>query len=150
MISDQQLSELNSALIVAQSDTAKAKARYERIQQIVQNGQSDAVVADVLDSAVSNELRQKYLTASKLEADISNRLGKGHIRAVQLRAEMKEYERLMFEELSRYQESYKSEYDVAQARENSLTDSVSKARGESALAGETGVQLRAGAFCRLV
>ncbi|WFR97748.1 polysaccharide biosynthesis tyrosine autokinase [Rhizobium tumorigenes] len=142
LISDQQLSELNSALIVAQSDTAKTKARYERIQQIVQNGQSDAVVADVLDSAVSNELRQKYLTASKLEADISNRLGKGHIRAVQLRAEMKEYERLMFEELSRYQESYKSEYDVAQARENSLTDSVAKARGESALAGETGVQLR--------
>lgn len=142
LISDQQLSELNSQLLIAQSDTARAKARYERIQQIVQNGQSDAVITDVLDSAVSNELRQKYLAASKLEADISNRLGENHIRAVQLRAEMKEYERLMFEELSRYQESYKSEYDVAQARENALTDSVAKARGESAAAGETGVQLR--------
>ena len=142
LISDQQLSELNSALIVAQSETAKAKARYARIQQIVQSGQSDAVITDVLDSAVSNELRQKYLTASKLEADISGRLGEDHIRAVQLRAEMKEYERLMFEELSRYQQSYKSEYDVAQARENALADNVEKARGESAIAGETGVQLR--------
>ncbi|MBO9099404.1 MULTISPECIES: polysaccharide biosynthesis tyrosine autokinase [unclassified Rhizobium] len=142
LISDQQLSELNSALIVAHSDTSKAKARYDRIAQIVKNGQSNAVVTDILDSAVSNDLRQKYLTASKLEADISNRLGPNHVRAVQLRGEMQEYERLMFEELSRYQESYKSEYDVAQAREKDLAENVAKAKGESAVAGQTGVQLR--------
>lgn len=142
LISDQQLSELNSALLVAQSNTAQAKAKYDRISQIVKNGQSDAIVTDALDSVVSNDLRQKYLAASKLEADISARLGANHIRAVQLRGEMAEYERLMFEELSRYQQSYKSEYDVAQAREKDLTDSVAKARGESVVAGDTGVQLR--------
>jgi succinoglycan biosynthesis transport protein ExoP len=142
LISDQQLTELNSALLISQSDTAKAKARYERIKQIVDSGQSDAIITDVLDSSVANELRQKYLAASKLEADISSRLGPDHVRAVQLRAEMQEYRRLMFDELSRYQESYKSEYDVAQARETSLEASVEKARGESVIAGETGVQLR--------
>ena len=142
LISDQQLTELNSALIVAQAAAAQAKAKYERIQQIVKNGQSDAIITDVLGSSTSNDLRQKYLDASKLEADISNRLGPNHVRAVQLRQEMAEYRRLMFAELSRYEESYKSEYDVAQSRQNSLEESLAKSKVESALAGETGVQLR--------
>lgn len=142
LISDQQLTELNAQLIQSQADSAQAKAKYERIQQIVQSGQSDAIIGDVLASTTSNDLRQKYLDASKLEADISNRLGPNHIRAVQLRQEMGEYRRLMFEELSRYEQSYKSEYDVALSRQTSLEESLAKAKGESAVAGETGVQLR--------
>ncbi len=142
LIADQQLSELNSALIVAQSDTAKAQARLQRIQQIIASGQSDAIVTDVLDSSISNELRQKYLDASKREAEIASRLGSNHIQAVRLRAEMGEYKRLMFEEVNRIAESYKSDLDVAKAREKSLTDSVSQATGISASANETQVQLR--------
>lgn len=142
LISDQQLSELNSALIVAQSDTAKAKARYDRIQQILDAGQNDAIVTDVLDSSISNELRKKYLEASKVEAEIANRLGPNHVQAVRLRGEMAEYKRLMFEELTRIAQSYKSEFDVAVAREKSLGDSVSQATSVSAVANETQVQLR--------
>ena len=142
LISDQQLSELNSALIVAQSDSAKARARYERIEQILQGGQTDAIVTDVLASAISNDLRQKYLEASKSEAQIADRLGPNHIQAVRLRREMSEYKRLMFEELTRIAESYKSELDVSAARERSLSESVSQATGVSAVANETQVQLR--------
>lgn len=142
LISDQQLTELNSAMIVAQSDTAKARARLQRIQQIIASGQSDAIVTDALDSSVTNELRKKYLDASKLEAEISNRLGSRHIQAVRLRGEMDEYKRLMFEELNRIAESYKSEVDVAEAREKALLNSVEQATGVSAAASETQVQLR--------
>ncbi len=142
LVADQQLSELNSAMIVAQSDTAKARARLQRIQQIIASGQSDAIVTDVLDSSISNELRQKYLDASKREAQISERLGQNHIQAIRLRSEMSEYKRLMFEEVNRIAESYKSDLDVAEAREKSLNDSVSQATGISASANETQVQLR--------
>jgi succinoglycan biosynthesis transport protein ExoP len=61
---------------------------------------------------------------------------------VRLRGEMEEYKRLMFEELNRIAESYKSELDVANARERSLADSVSQATSISATANETQVQLR--------
>lgn len=142
LVSDQQLSELNSALIVAQADTAKAQARLERIQGILQSGQLDAVVTDILDNSVATDLRKKYLEASKLEADISARLGSRHIQAVRLRNEMDEYKRLMFEELHRVAESYKSDLNVAQAREKSLLESVQKASDVSAVASETQVQLR--------
>ncbi len=142
LLSDQQLSALNGSLIDAQGDTAKAQAKYDRIKSIIDSKRTDAIVADVLDSATINDLRRKYLEDSKLEAEISNRLGPDHEQAVRLRNEMKEYERQMFDELGRIAESYKSELDVSQAREKSLSDSLAQATGISAVAGETQVQLR--------
>jgi succinoglycan biosynthesis transport protein ExoP len=142
LVTDQQLSELNSALIVAQADTAKAEANLARIRDIIAKGQNDAIVTAVLDSSISNNLREKFLDASKREAEIADRLGPNHAQAVRLRGEMREYQRLMFEELGRIAESYQSEVDVARSRENSLTDSVAMAAGISATANETQVQLR--------
>ena len=142
LMSDQQLSELNSQLIIARADTARAKARYERIKSIIDNHRTDAIVDDVLQSSISNELRRKYLEASKLEADISNRLGPDHIQAVRLRREMAEYERLMFAELGRIAESYQSDVKVAESREKALDESVAQAQGVTVSASETQVQLR--------
>ncbi|ABC91997.1 exopolysaccharide polymerization protein [Rhizobium etli CFN 42] len=142
LLSEQQLSELNSQLIKAQAETAQAEAKYTRIKSIIEAKQTDAIVTDVLDSSISNDLRKKYLEASKLEAEIEARLGPDHVQAVRLRAEMAEYERLMFDELNRIAESYQSELTVAQSREKSLRDSVDKATGVAATAGETQVQLR--------
>lgn len=142
LLSEQQLSQLSGALIDAQGETAKAKAKYDRIQSIIATGRTDAIVSDVLDSPTITDLRKKYLDASKLQSEIANRLGPDHEQAVRLRAEMAEYERLMFEELGRIAESYRSELDVAQGREKSLSDSVAEATGIAANAGENQVQLR--------
>lgn len=142
LLSDQQLSQLNSALIQAQADTAKAQARYDNVKAIVESGRTDAIVTDVLDSSISNDLRKKYLEASKFEAEISARLGRDHVQAVRARKEMDEYKRLMFDELNRIAESYQSELVVAQTREKSLKDSVDQAMGVSSTAGETQVELR--------
>ncbi|WP_376786307.1 polysaccharide biosynthesis tyrosine autokinase [Agrobacterium cavarae] len=142
LVSDQKLSELNTALIAAQAETANARARLERIQDIIRSGQTDAIVTDVLGSSISNDLRQKYLNASKLETEITRRLGSDHTQAVRLRREMDEYKRLMFEELNRIAQSYASDLQVAQAREKSLSDSVLRATDVSTAANETQVQLR--------
>lgn len=142
LISDQQLSELNSALIIAKSNTAQARARLDRIRSILANGSSDAIVPDVLESSISNDLRAKYLDAAKLEADVSGRYGKGHAQAMRLRGEMNEYKRLMFGELSRIAESYQSEMEVAVAKEKELAESVALAERTATKAGKTQVQLR--------
>ncbi|MBW9055955.1 polysaccharide biosynthesis tyrosine autokinase [Rhizobium mesosinicum] len=142
LLSDQQLSELTTQLISAQAETAKAQAKYDRVKSIIDNKRTDAIVTDVLDNSISNDLRKKYLEASKIEAEISARLGPDHIQAVRLRSEMAEYQRLMFEELNRIAESYQSELQVAQTREKALQANVTQASSVSATAGETQVQLR--------
>ncbi len=142
LLSDQQLAASNSALILAQSDTARARARVQRIEYILATDDVDAVVTDILDSAVANDLRKKYLESSKLEAEITSRLGSNHVQAVRLRNEMQEYRRLMFQEISRIAQSYKSDLEVAEAREKSLVESVAKATNVSTSASQTQVQLR--------
>lgn len=142
LVSDQQLSELNSALIVARSDTAQARARLERIRAILAKGNSEGIVSEVLQSPISNDLRAKYLLASKLEADIVSRFGEDHYQAVRLRQEMAEYQRLMFTELGRIAESYESELGVAEARARELSSSVTQAENVATEANKNQVQLR--------
>jgi succinoglycan biosynthesis transport protein ExoP len=142
LLSDQQLAESNSALILAQSETAKARARVQRIEHILATDDVDAVVTDILDSSVANDLRKKYLESSKLETEITRRLGSSHIQAVRLRNEMQEYRRLMFQEISRIAQSYKSDLEVSEAKEKSLAESVAKATDISNSASETQVQMR--------
>lgn len=142
LVSDQQLSELNTALIGARAETSRVRAKLDQINPIIAGGQSDAIVSDVLESPISNELRRKYLDAAKLETQITSRLGTDHAQAIRLRNEMAEYKRLMFQELGRIAESYRSELDVAIAREKNLSDSVAEASGVTALANDAQVQLR--------
>ncbi len=142
LVTDQQLAQLTSQLIVAQAETANADARYQRIKSIIDSGQLDAAVTDSIESAVITTLREKFLEASRKEADITNRLGSRHVQAIRLRTEMSEYKRLMFEELSRIAESYRSTYAVARDRQKNLEDQVAQAKGISASANDSQVQLR--------
>lgn len=142
LLTEQQLSEVSSQLIIAQAETAQAKAKLERIQQIVKSGDTKALVNDALVSSVINTMREKYLDASKREAEISAKLTTNHIQAVNLRNEMREYERLMFEELQRIAQSYESAYKVALSRQKSLEDNLASMMGVNAQANETQVTLR--------
>lgn len=142
LITDQQLSQLNSQLIASQGETAEALARLDSIRSIIATGNMDAVVADALNMPVITDMRSRYLEASRREADISARLGPDHEQAVRLRGEMSEYRRLMFEELSRIAESYQSQYQVAKSRQDTILKQVEDATGVSASANDSLVQLR--------
>lgn len=142
LVSEQQLSELSSQLILARAASAQAEARYRRIRVILDSGQTDAAVSEALENNVINRLRTSYLEASKRESELSKQIGVNHIQTVRLRAEMREYERLIFDELKRIAESYQSDLQVAKAREQNLADSVAGAAGISAGANVTLVELR--------
>jgi succinoglycan biosynthesis transport protein ExoP len=141
-VNDQQLTEVNSQLIIARGDVAQAKAKFERIQAIIKSGQTDAAVSEAISNPIIVELRNKYLSALKLEQDISKRIGPNHEQAVKLRGELKEYEKLIFDELGRIAESYKSELDIATARETSLEQSLKTQVGVNGVDNEELVSLR--------
>jgi succinoglycan biosynthesis transport protein ExoP len=142
LISEQQLSELNSQLILARAETAKTRARYQRIKEIIESGKTDAIVGEALDQPVFNTLRASYLAAAKRAADLDSRFGAEHVQAANLRSEMLQYERLIFEELGRISASYLSDYEVARSREQSLQHDLENALGVTAAANETLVTLR--------
>ncbi|MBP0651051.1 hypothetical protein J8J40_28765, partial [Mycobacterium tuberculosis] len=87
-INQQQLGEINSQLVTARADTGRARAKYDRIRAILDSGQLDAAVTEALGNPVIIELRNKYLTAAKTEAQLTARLGAEHDSVKRLRSEM--------------------------------------------------------------
>lgn len=142
LVSEQQLSEINTQLIAAQAATAEAKARVDQIDELIKLGRTDAVVNDALVSSTINSLREKYLTASRTKTEIEQKLGPDHVQVVRLRNEMAELERLIFGELRRIGESYRSSYNVALSREESLKESLQQIVGVNAASNTTQVRLR--------
>jgi succinoglycan biosynthesis transport protein ExoP len=131
LLSDQQVSEVSTQLILAQADTAQAKARLDRIQAIMNSDAAEALVSDALESGVISELRTAYLNAARQASDIVSAFGDDHPNAVRLRGEMQEYQRQIREELGRIAESYRSEYEVAKSRQDSLRANLEAATGAS-------------------
>lgn len=147
LMSEQQLSDLNSQLILAQAETANALARYNQFKSIVDSGPDNAVrnatiPADKANSTVLNDLKTRYVSITKREADVTSRFGADHAQAVALRREQADVTQQIFGELQQLTESYRNEYEVAKSREDSLRANVGQMSGESSQAGQSLVQLR--------
>lgn len=131
LMNDQQLSELNSQLILARAATAEAKARLDRMQAVMKQDVPDASVADVLKNEVIIKLRNQYLDYAARERVWSARYGANHLAAVDLRTQMLEIRRNINDEMKKIAESYKSDYEIALAREQSLENSLAAEVTES-------------------
>lgn len=142
LVSEQQLSELSTQFVIAKSERARAEARYAQIESLIAQNKVTAVVSDTLSSSVINDLRQKYMESASLEAQISSSLGGDHPQAVRLRKNMSDLSNLMFDELSRVAAAYRSDAEVARAREVSLQQSLTSLAAKSAETNEAMVQLR--------
>ena len=123
LMNEQQLAELNSAIIQARAASAEAKARLDRIQQILANDDLDpassaaATVTDTLHNEVIVKLRQQYLEYAGKVADWTKKYGPSHLAVVDLRNRMQELRRNIVDELRRIAETYKSDYEIAKTRE---------------------------------
>ncbi|WP_342359359.1 AAA family ATPase [Terrarubrum flagellatum] len=143
-ISDQQLTDVNTQLTAARAGTAEAKARFDRIQNIAQEKETipDATVADALRNDVITRLRAQLLDLTAREADWSSRYGVNHTAAVNLRNQMRELRRNMSDELSRIAQTYKSDYEIAMAREQALQDSLRALTDQSNVTSQAQIKLR--------
>jgi polysaccharide biosynthesis transport protein len=151
LIGEQQLAELNSQIVIARTATAEAKARLDRISEITKNGLSnldnvikspDPAVADSLRSDVISKLRSAYLDAANQEAIFSARLGPSHLVVVNLRNQMFEYRKSIFDELKRIEETFKSDYQIALAREQSVQKSLAETVAQSQNTNQAQISLR--------
>ncbi len=151
LISEQQLSDLNKQLILAQADTANAYARYSQFKSIIDSGPDNAVRnatipsekgASGANSSVINDLKARYLDVSKREREISARFGEDHPQAVALRREQADLTQQIFHELQQLTDSYRNEYEVAKSREDSLRANVGLMAGQSSQSSQAMVRLR--------
>jgi succinoglycan biosynthesis transport protein ExoP len=147
LLSTQQLSDLNSQLIVAQADAATASARYNQYQAIIDKGPDSAVQNAVVsardtDNTVIQDLRKRYINISDREQGIVQQFGANHPQAVALKAEKSELAQQIYRELQQLTGSFRNVFEVASSREKSLRESIDRVAGRNSLANVSMVQLR--------
>lgn len=145
-INEQQLAEFNSELVLARSRTADARAKFERVQSVLNSNSPEATVAatvaDSLKNDVITKLRSQYLELSAREGDWSTRYGANHLAVVNLRNQMREIQNSVRNELQRIAETYKSDYEIARQREEGVQKQLEQAVSQSQVTNEAQVALR--------
>lgn len=142
LMSEQQLSDLNTQLVQARAATAEAKARLDRIDAISDQDLAQPTVTDALNNSVITRLRAQYLDLQAQYSDWSRRYGKQHLAAVNLANKMEELRKNIADELRRIGDAYRSDYEIAKSREASLEKNVKELVAQAGHTGQAEVKLR--------
>lgn len=142
LLSDQQLTEVNTQLILARARTQEAKARLKRAQELGLRGVGDSGSVEAMQNAVLTKLQQQFVDAARREVELTARYGTEHPVVVNLRKEMETIRNISRAEVARITESLKSEYEIARGREEALQASLNKLTRDAAGTREAQVGLR--------
>ncbi len=141
-ISEQQLSELNGKLITARADAAEKRAKYEQAAQVTSRGGNVQAIPDVVHSTVISDLRKQQAEVARKEADLIAHYGDQHPLLINARAERRDIERSISDEVRRILLNLKNDFDVAKSREASLQTSLDQVTGQTGQDNGVGVRLR--------
>ncbi len=142
LISEQQLGDVNSQLVAAKASTAEMKAKLDRVVEVSNSDIVNATVTDALKSEIIQRLRAQYLDLAAKRQDLASKYGAEHGAVVNLKNQMNEIARSAKEELKRLAESYKSDFEIAQAREQSLRKSMAGLVSQAETTNKAQVALR--------
>ena len=146
LLSDLQVQETNSQMIAAEAATAEAKARLDRIEEVLKSpkaGEAVGTVSDTLKNETITRLRQRYLTDAENVAKFTPAMmGPNHLAVVNLKNEMVLLQSSIVDELQRIAQTYKSDYEIAKAREESTRASLGKQIQEAGASGQAQVDLK--------
>jgi succinoglycan biosynthesis transport protein ExoP len=148
LINEQELIQTQQALVQARAATAEAQARLDRVTQVLRDENLDpkaaatATVTEALQNTVITQLRQQYLDLAQRESLFSSRYGDSHLAVVNLRNRMQEIRHSITDELKQIAGAYKSDYDIAKARENSLEQTLASTVAGSQTTNKAQIELR--------
>ena len=161
LIDEQQVTALNSRLVVARTHTSDAMTRLSRFESILASNNFDAVSLGNLDAVpggstttpetssasgsgspnnnqIINNLRQQYLEYARREYEFSAKLGNEHLVVVNLRATMKSIRQTILDEVRRLADIAKSDFEEAKQQqkeiEKQLTQAISQSRNTNSAA----------------
>ncbi len=143
LLSEQELSELNSQLILIRAEKAEKRAIYSRAQQLLAGGAALDSVSEVIQSPVVAGLRQQQAELARKQADFATRYGPRHPQMLNVQAERRDLDAHIQQEIQRIVDSLKNALAVVETRERSIERSLGERRDFAAENNQSLVQLRA-------
>ncbi len=130
LLTDQQQSDLTTALVTASADVAQLRARVQSFETLMKQDNPDVLAVSALETLTPSdqtmsELRTDYIKARRNWTAIVAERGEDHPQAQQLKKQMDILEKTIGEELGRAILAAKAQYEIARSREASLRDDLS-------------------------
>ncbi|GGE97092.1 lipopolysaccharide biosynthesis protein [Stappia taiwanensis] len=119
-LDQQQILETNSQLLAAHAETAMAEARYETLSRLVSGESADEPIEDPGTNAQVQKLRDEIRLATSRREMLKARYTDDSPAVVAVEAEIARLEREIRAEFVRMQNVYRSELEIARAREASI------------------------------
>lgn len=141
-VNEQQLTELNSKLILARSDMAQKAARLGQVQSLARSRAGYETASDVLQSYLIQRLREQESVIQREISELSKTLGERHPQMVGLRADLAELRRKIAQEVEKVAASLANEVDVASAGVRTMERELERLRRQTDSAGESEIRLR--------
>lgn len=142
-INTQQLADISAELTRVRSQNVDANARARTVRRVLESGQDIETIANVLDSATVQRVRQNEADVRAQIADLSTTLLDAHPRMQALRSRLIDIQEQLRSEARKVLASLENEAVVAQLREQELLANLNELKADQAMAGEEEVELRA-------
>lgn len=141
-LSDQQLSELNSRLVVARAELSQKEARLAQVRALARSPEMLATASDVLQSSLIQRLREQETTKSREVSEAEKTYGDRHPRIVGLRADLDDLRAKITEEINKIAAALSNDVQIALAGVRSMETELAGIRRETTTAGTAEVKLR--------
>lgn len=141
-MTQQQISELNSQLILAQADRAEAQARLNQVQRLLSSSSDLASAAEVLNSQLIQRLRDQEAEVLRKVSELESRYGDRHPQMIKARAELTDLRASIEREVRKIAQSLRNEMGVADARVATLRQSLGQLETKNSSQNQAEVRLR--------
>ncbi len=141
LLSEQQLSELNSQLILARTELAEVQAKNNQARRLQQSGRGIESAAEVLNNSLISSLRQQETEVRREMAELASRYGEKHPRMITVRNQLGDLRRKINEEITKIQGSLENNVAVSQARVNTLQEQLTTLESKTYLGNDASVRL---------
>lgn len=128
-LTEQEVSNLNQQLALAQAQQAEQEAKVRTARQQLANGSTGEDVGAALDSEVVKQLRQQRAEVSGKLADLQTRYGARHPEVQRVDRQLADIDSQIQQEINRTISNLDAQANVARQRVASIQGSLGHARG---------------------
>ena len=142
LVTEQQLTRLNSELISARAVAAESKARLDQVNAALANDGSPEYLPDAIRSNLIQRLREQVAQVARREAALATQLQPRHPALIEVRSQLNELRGQIAAELKRVATSARSEHQIASSRVDELQRTLDRTKEDVARTNTAQIRLR--------
>jgi capsular exopolysaccharide synthesis family protein len=138
-ITVQKLADLNAAVTKAKTERLQKEALYKQVTAIEHDRAALDTFPAILSSPFIQQLKGQAADLQRQRASLSEKYGEKHPEMIRLQSQIQETDAKIQGEIAKVVQSIRTEYETAQAQENSLVGALEQQKAEAMALSRKGI-----------